>query len=176
MGIYKDEFLRHWQDVSNSVESSIIMQIRQTGVVSVEILNDIIERETSAWKNTFESKGKFIVKLSEVDAEAANKFKDLILNFKLSPVAAPKKSSGVPSLAVGAIVGAGAFALAKFAFHTSNLISTISGAVGLLLVSAAIGSGKKDKYLESAKETYGVYNNQLEAQRNKLLDIISKMN
>jgi len=181
MNLYIEEFKRHWHDVYASVESSIIKQISNTGKIDVRELNRILTRELSYWKNSFESKGKFINKIAEYSSEVSTTFKDAILGFTLKEFVADSKPekesikhSAVVAYGVGAVAGIAMAGIMQLLFHIIWL-SAISGGVGLITTATILGNKAKDKHETNLASEKNDYLNQLNIKEASLIQILEKI-
>lgn len=167
----KEEFLKQWEDVYRSVESSIIKQLNQNRTVSADILNRVVERETSAWNNVFEKKGRFIEKIRKINPEKADAILKQITDFHLSPINTPNLSTA-PALAAGAVVGAGTFSALQFLVHTSIWISAAGGAAGLAAAAALFGQRSQESNRAAVKTSCEGYLRQVDRKGEDLARII----
>jgi hypothetical protein len=175
MNEYIDEFLRGWYDIYASVESSVITQSTKTGTVNVDVLNSVIVREASAWKNKFESKGKFVEKLRAKNPKAAAEFEHKLENFILTPVNPPKKPSSALTSAACFTGAVGTFSILRFALHAATLISIAGGVIVLAAAGTVAGNATKDKYMALVKETYSAYLRQIDVRRDEIQRVLEKI-
>lgn len=170
MGL-KEEFLKQWEDVYRSVESAVIKQLNQNRAVSIDVLNRAVERETSAWNNVFEKKGRFIEKVRNINPEKADSILRQITDFRLSPVNTPSLHSA-SALAAGAVAGAGTFSALQFIAHTSVWISAAVGVAGLAAATALFGERSKESNRAAVKASCEEYLRQVDKKGEDLVSIL----
>lgn len=175
MGALKEEFIKQWDDVYRTVKSMVLTQTRQGRNVNIDALNKAVERETSAWNNEFESKGRFIEKVRAQDNDAADELLRQITRFRLEPIV-PPQISHVAAAAVGTAVGAGTFAALQWLVGAALWLSASGGVVGLAAATALMNGNTKTKYIAALRDACGDYLTQVNAKRDELAGFLEKLN
>lgn len=172
---FSEEFSTQWESLKNFLVSRMIESNDKTGKIDYEEINRLLENEKKRWSVAGQYNKIWLDNLRAAAPDVADELVAELSAFRIAPVETQKLTPKSYALAAGPAVGGAAIGFIVTKLLESAAIVNIIGTVGLGVVGVGMGANlMKQKQHDAVDVTRDAYNKQLEAEGDKLLQIVKK--
>lgn len=171
---FSEEFSTQWESLKNFLVSRMIESNDKTGKIDHEEINRLLENEKKRWSVAGQYNKIWLDNLRVTAPDVADELMAELSAFCIAPVET-KNTPKSYALAAGPAVGGAAIGFFVTKLLASAAIVNIIGTVGLGVVGVGMGVNlMKQKQHDAVDVTRDAYKKQLEAEGDKLLQIVKK--
>lgn len=172
---FSEEFSTQWESLKNFLISRMIESNDKIGKIDHEEISRLLENEKKRWDVPGQYNKIWLDNLRTKAPGVADELMAELSSFRIAPVETQKLSPKSYALAAGPAVGGAVIGYIVTKLLESAVIVNVLGTVGLGIVGVGMGANlMRQKQHDAVDVTRDAYTTQLEAEGDKLLQIVKK--